>query len=79
MELQRPCVKQSISDTSVLWKEVVVVQQPFLFDLTVMSALKDGLVQEWGLKSLFSVSVLAMRGTYVYQAVVRSQLYRIEW
>ncbi len=51
----------------------------FSFDLTEMSALKEGVVQEWGLKSPFSVSALAMRGAYVYQAVVHSQLYRIEW
>ncbi len=72
-------MKQSVSDTSVLWKEVMVTWQPPLFDLTEMSALKDGVVQEWGLKSLFSVSALAARGAYVYQAVARSQLYRIEW
>ncbi len=29
------------------------------FDLTEMSALKEGVVQEWGLKSLFAVSALA--------------------
>ncbi len=53
--------------------------QPFIFDLTEMSALKEGVVQERGLKSLFSVSTLAAQGICVYQAVAHSQLYRIEW
>ncbi len=50
----------------------MVAWQPFSFDLTEMSALKDGVVQERGLKSLFAVSALAVRGVCVDQAVVRS-------
>ncbi len=36
--------------------------QPLLLDLTGMSALKDGVVQEWGAEKPFSVSVLAATG-----------------
>ncbi len=40
--------------------------QPFLCDLTEMSALKEGVVQEWGTEKVLFLFLHLLRGAFVY-------------